>query len=409
MSGEHPPLVPIGDLARSERGAFKIGPFGSSLKKSELVDRGVAVLGIENVLANHMDLIGRRFISSTKFEELADYAVQPGDILVTTMGTIGRAAVVPERPITAIIDSHLFRMRVDARRILPRYLAYALNSEDLTRQLAKKSRGAIMDGLNTTVLKECVLRVPPLWQQQAVLSRLDIASRLLRTRRYTLEMSEGFLGAVFLEMFGDPGKRGDIPRKQLSDLFPSDRDGVKCGPFGTALKNQEYIDDGVPVWTMVNITPEGFNPKGSLFVTPEKAAQLKGYSARKGDVLISRAGTVGRMAIIDTGPTEGIIHTNLVRITLDPSKMMNDYFVTLMTVFGSRVARLKRGQEDAYSFLSAAALPELLIPVPCIEEQRGFSDFVRQYRKHRKIYLEAIRQSEHLFQTLLHEAFGEGE
>ena len=38
------PLRPLGDLAIPERGAIKVGPFGSQLKKSELTDSGVHVV-----------------------------------------------------------------------------------------------------------------------------------------------------------------------------------------------------------------------------------------------------------------------------------------------------------------------------------------------------------------------------
>src|SRR2546422_953910 len=120
--------VKIGSLASSESGAFKIGPFGSSLKKSELVNVGIPVAGIENVLPNHFERGFRRFITRTKFDELSDYEIRGGDVLVTTMGTIGRAAVAPPDIGRAIIDSHLFRMRFDTARVHPQYLCHALNS-----------------------------------------------------------------------------------------------------------------------------------------------------------------------------------------------------------------------------------------------------------------------------------------
>lgn len=85
----------IGSLALNEPGAFKIGPFGSLLKKGELVDDGFAVAGIENVLPNQFVAGFRRYVTAAKFAELSQYRLMPDDVAVTTMGTIGRAAVVP--------------------------------------------------------------------------------------------------------------------------------------------------------------------------------------------------------------------------------------------------------------------------------------------------------------------------
>jgi type I restriction enzyme S subunit len=118
--------VQIGSLALDERGAFKIGPFGSSLKKTELVPEGIPVVGIENVLPNQFVSAFRRYITKKKYQELSDYTILPADVLVTAMGTIGRAAVAPEGLGIAIFDSHLFKMRVNTGLIDPNYLCYAI-------------------------------------------------------------------------------------------------------------------------------------------------------------------------------------------------------------------------------------------------------------------------------------------
>ena len=61
-----------------------------------------------------------------------------------------------------------------------------------------------MAGLNTTILKECTIPLPSLPEQQRIAGILSRADRLRRLRRYAREMSESYLQAVFLEMFGDP-------------------------------------------------------------------------------------------------------------------------------------------------------------------------------------------------------------
>jgi hypothetical protein len=43
-------------------------------------------------------------------------------------------------------------MRVDTSRVFPPYLCYALNSDLVASQLAQMARGAIMQGLNTTIV-----------------------------------------------------------------------------------------------------------------------------------------------------------------------------------------------------------------------------------------------------------------
>ena len=121
------PKVRIETLADTAPGSFKIGPFGSSLRKEELVSDGIPVVGIENVLANKFLPAFRKFITEEKFSQLSQYMIKSGDVLVTTMGTIGRAAVVPDSVDRTIIDSHLFRMRLDKAKVDPTYLCFAIN------------------------------------------------------------------------------------------------------------------------------------------------------------------------------------------------------------------------------------------------------------------------------------------
>ena len=67
------PKVMIGTLADPERGSFRIGPFGSSLKKDELVEKGIPVVGIENILPNRFVCSFRKFITEEKLDQLSNY------------------------------------------------------------------------------------------------------------------------------------------------------------------------------------------------------------------------------------------------------------------------------------------------------------------------------------------------
>jgi type I restriction enzyme S subunit len=248
--------------------------------------------------------------------------------------------------------------------------------------------------------------LPDLYEQRRISGRLEQADRLVRTRRYALELTDSFLPAAFLELFGDPAENPRaFDRVHVEDLFADSRDGAKCGPFGSALKKHEYVAAGVPVWTMNNVGANEFLEDGCLYITPQKFEELAAYDAQNGDILISRAGTVGRMAIVRTTHPRSVIHTNIIRLSLNHAKILPIYFVALMTWFAPRVARLKRGQEDAYTFMSTGSLGELRIPLPPFPLQQKFAALVERVECLRAIQREALRQAEHLFGSLLHRAF----
>jgi type I restriction enzyme S subunit len=392
------PNVLVGDLALNSSGAFKIGPFGSSLKKSELVSAGVPVAGIENVLPNEFVKGFRRFITPQKFQELADYEISPGDILITTMGTIGRAAIGPADLGRAIFDSHLFRMRVDTRRVFPPYLCYALNSDHVTSQLSQEARGSIMDGLNTTILRACSIPLPSLDRQREIASVLIDADRLRRMRRYALQMCDELIPATFIEMFGDPVRN----TKSWSVSLLEDLASVERGKFTPRPRNDpSYYGGTFPFIQTGDIT----NSKGRLRswtqTLNEKGAKVS-RSFPPGTIVIAIVGaTIGVTAILEI---EVFCPDSVVGIQVDPSLATKEYIEFVLRLW--RPIFIAQAPETARANINLDTLRPLRVPVPPLSLQQTFSNLVNRVEQLRSAHRESLRQAEHLFQTLLQRAFG---
>jgi type I restriction enzyme S subunit len=381
----------VGDLALNESGAFKIGPFGSSLKKSELVDAGIPVAGIENVLANEFVKGFRRFITPRKFEDLSDYEIRAGDVLVTTMGTIGRAAVAPPGLGRAIIDSHLFRMRVDTKRIFTSYLCYALNSNHVAIQLSQKARGAIMDGLNTTILRECSIPLPGLPEQQWIAEQLEKADRLRRISRYALELTDTFLPATFTQLFGEPVRNTHgWPVETLSELGEVTTGGTppteRPGMFGGTI----------PFLTPGDLEANTAHPNRYL----TEAGASESGTVRAGSTMVCCIGaTIGKT---DIARVRSAFNQQINAVGW--GDRINDSFgVYLMRFFGKVVA--DRGRSTTLPILKKSAFEEIRVPVPPLPMQQRFAKLVARHEHLFAVQRESLRQAQHLFQTLLHGAF----
>jgi|GEM_PF-100501 len=147
---------------------IKVGPFGSALT-NEVVsadDGQFKVYGQANLIRRDFEY-GDNFITEDNYLHLKNYEVLPNDIVVSMMGTIGKCCVVPEGISPGIMDSHLIKVRLSGL-MFPQYFEYLYESEAVYEQLLLKSKGSIMNGLNSTIVKNVYMVVPPVEEQIAI-------------------------------------------------------------------------------------------------------------------------------------------------------------------------------------------------------------------------------------------------
>jgi type I restriction enzyme, S subunit len=359
------------------------------------------IQGIENVLPNRFVKGYRRFITERKFEELSDYEILPDDVLVTTMGTIGRAASAPRDVGRVILDSHLFRMRVDTNRVFPPYLCYAINSDLVASQLARMARGAIMEGLNTKILRECSIPLPDISEQQRISERLNEADRLVRTRRYALELTDSLLPAAFLKLFGDPTTNPlGLPVAELGDFLSF----VTSGSRGWA---EHYVPEGARFIRSLDVRLNDISDKDAVFVNPPNNAEADRTRVKPGDVLLTITGSrIGRVAPVPERLNGAFIsqHVAILRLKAGLLPEFLSMFLSLDSGGQRQIASAQYGQTKPG--LNLEQIREMRVPVPDVCHQQRFLELAKRVEHLRAVQQEALRQAEHFFGSLLHHAFG---
>ena len=222
------PTVAVEDLA--EKVAME--PFGSSIKVSTFVPKGVPIISGQHLHGIRVDdSAGFNFITHEHARRLRNTNVRRGDVIFTHAGNIGQVAYVPEcsRFDRYVISQRQFYIRCDRSRAIPEFVAlYFTSPEGQHQLLANTSQvGVPSIAQPVTYLRTIGVPLPPIPEQRAiarVLVTLDDKIELNWRMNQTLEaMARALFKSWFVDF--DPvrakmeGRDTGLPR-HLSDLFP---------------------------------------------------------------------------------------------------------------------------------------------------------------------------------------------
>ena len=169
---------------------MRSGPFGSALLKEELVESGVPLLGIDNVLPERFLPDFKRFVSTKKVVQLHRYRVRPRDLMITIMGTVGRCCVVPENMGEALSSKHVWTLSLNQDLYSPFLACLQINHSPWVHDhFARDEQGGIMASIRSETLRTTRLPTPP----PPEMLRIE---QVLRAAADDLQKIENMMGKV---------------------------------------------------------------------------------------------------------------------------------------------------------------------------------------------------------------------
>jgi len=272
-------------------------------------------------------------------------------------------------------------------------------------RIQKLGRGATFKEVSKQIVENIEIPLPPLPEQKRIAAILDAADALRAKRRESLAQLDTLLQSTFLDMFGDPEEQG-WPFATVEDVALQQKNAIRTGPFGSQLLHSEFVDEGVRVLGIDNAVANEFRDGEPRFITPEKYNELRRYTVRPGDVLITIMGTCGRCAVVPEGIETAINTKHLCCITLDPGKCTS----TFMHAYFLRhpIARryLERSAKGAImSGLNMGIIKALPIPVSPLDLQQRFSNIVESIESQKARLRTHLTELDTLFASLQSRAF----
>ena len=255
-------------------------------------------------------------------------------------------------------------------------------------------------------LKEVKINYPDSNKQAEIVDVLDHVSDIISKRETELQILDNLIKARFVELLGDlASPKCKWKAEKLVDVCVNP-DDIKCGPFGTQLNKDEYVDSGVAVWEIPQINSL-FLTTPTHYLTEEKARQLDAYSIKPGDIAMSRKGNVGKCAVFPSSLAEGIIHSDVLRIRVDDSRVFPMFMMHQLHYSGAVQHQIELVSSGAImAGINVTKLKQIFVHIPPMELQNQFTTFVQQVDKSKVAVQKALDETQLLFDSLMQKYFG---
>jgi len=184
-------------------GGIQGGPFGTQLHASDYVEDGVPitmpkVIGMNGFTQGPFDRI-----SQEDLERLSTHVLQLGDIVVGRKGDLSRRALVREPNVGWFCGTDCIRIRPDQNLADPEWLSYWFGLPGIHDWLHRFATGSTMPNLNTSVLSEVPVLVPPLPEQRAIAEVLGALDDKIESNRRMAQTIEILVEVEFLRTIRD--------------------------------------------------------------------------------------------------------------------------------------------------------------------------------------------------------------
>lgn len=356
----------------------------SNLKQSDVIDKtgeypiyGAAVY-IGNVDFYHQD--------------------QPYVAVVKDGAGIGRTSLYPAE--SSVIGTMQYLLPKE--NVLPEYLCYVVKY----MHLEKYFTGATIPHIYFKDYKKEEFNLDTLDRQKEIVNILGRIECVISSRQQELQKLDELIKARFVEMFGSIHD-GKFEMKTLPEIVRNDKNSIKRGPFGGALKKDDFVDEGYLVYEQRHAIHNDFD-YAKYYITQEKYEDMIGFKVVPGDLIISCSGvTLGRIAEVPNGAKAGIINQALLKLSLNQELMMNTFFIQQF--------RGEEIQEILFGFSRGSGIPNMpsmsevkavKFVCPPLEMQKQYCDFVHQVDKSKVAVQKALEKTQLLFDSLMQQYFG---
>ena len=336
----------------------------------------------------------------TTEEYKSEYIVHENDLLI---GMDGEFNIAKWGKTPALLNQRVCRL-APKDSIDKDYLFYFMPVA--LKRIEEKTPFVTVKHLSAKELNKIEIPVLPLEEQRKIAETLSKVDELIAFREQQLAKLDELVKSQFTEMFGDPINN---PMKwivsKIEDIAAQEKNALKAGPFGSALKKEFYVRSGYKIYGQEQVIC-GDASFGDYYIDEEKYKELKNCAVQAGDILISLVGTYGKTLIMPDNYEAGIINPRLMKITLNKNKVTPIYFKYYFESNALKASMDANTHGGTMGILNLGIIRQMKIQVPPLSLRNQFAAFVERVDQQKQTVQQSLEKLELLKKALMQEYFG---
>ena len=331
------------------------------------VSEGLPFLTVKDMLRSGLDFENCSHIHQAEFKkaESGNCVPKKDDVLFSKDGTVGKVHVVNNEKPFAVLSS-IAILRPKSGVVDSNYLGWMLQSPQAFSQAVNKKTGSAIRRIILRDLKQVIIPLVDIDEQRRIVARIkECMERVGEIERIKSTMQKDYEALKFSTV---SHVIDNISVKSqtvtIGELVASNKTAMRSGPFGSAMKHHEFVDNGNLVIGIANVQENRFNSVRKWMITNQKYDQMSRYAVQSGDLLITIMGTIGRTCVVPENIGKAITSKHVYRIrfpnTINPyyiSYVVNYDFKARKQLYGTAIGGVMPG-------LNATKLRALKLLVP---------------------------------------------
>ncbi|MBM7420462.1 MULTISPECIES: restriction endonuclease subunit S [Chryseobacterium] len=267
------------------------------------------------------------------------------------------------------------------------------------KYLRSRATGATIPHIDRKTLESLKLPVIDVAEQNLIAQLLTKAENLIIERKDSIVLLDELIKNCFLKMFGDPVTNG---KKYNSVILDNICDNIFLG----LTSKVDYVEEGgYPLIRATDINSGKLAFKNVKYISERQHKLItKNRITKKGDLLVSKSGSLGTCAIVDSDK-EFTTYESIITIQSKKEFLNNYYLLYLIRNNNFQTKMLGGKVGGTVGHLNLQMFRNMKINLPPIELQSQFAAIVEKVENLKTNYEACLKELENMYGILSQKAF----